>query len=263
MSRHKLILALLFILPPIFITAQIVNTEELRFNIKDQNFVGQIDLNFGLTRNKAGMSIRPGADIRLELKSGKNRWIGLGGYNLSRFTNLNTPGSLPTNFTNRGFGHLRYNYDLSSTITLEVFSQIQFDEIQEIDIRWLNGFGPRLRIAQTDSAHLYLGALYMYEYEETSADPEDIIYNNDGRLSTYVSFGYQFNERVSLSNVTYFQPNLSDFDDYRITLKLVLSAGLSEWMAFNMTYNLVYDNRPPLTVPPAMYDLTTGLSFSF
>ncbi len=248
---------------PLFLTAQIVNTEELRFNVDEQKIVGLIDLNFGLTRNKAGMSIRPGLDVRLELKNARSRWIGLAGYNLSRFTNLNRPGALPTNFTNRGFAHLRYNYELSSKVTLEVFSQYQFDEIQEIDIRVLNGIGPRIQIAQSDSAYLYLGALYMYEYEETSEDAENIVYNKDSRLSSYISFGYQFNEFVNLTNVTYFQPNISDWDDYRITLKTVLSAGLNKWIAFNMTFNLVYDNRPPLTVPPAMYDLSTGLSFRF
>ena len=103
----------------------------------------------------------------------------------------------------------------------------------------------------------------MYEYEETSDQPEGIIYNNDNRLSSYISFGYQFNQYVSISNVTYFQPNLSDWDDYRITSNLVLSAGLNKWMAFRMAFNLVYDNRPPVTVPPAMYDLSTGFSFRF
>jgi hypothetical protein len=263
MSRLVLLLLLSFFFFFKNINAQIVNTEELRFNVEDEKLVGLIDLDFGLTRNKAGMSLRPEVDVRLELKNPKSRWIALGGYNLTRFTNLSRPGSLPSNFTNRGFAHLRYNYSLSSKITIEAFSQFQFDEIQEIDKRILNGFGPRLELAQTDSAHLYIGALYMYEYEETSDQPGEIIYNNDNRLSSYVSFGYQFNEYVNISNVTYFQPNLSDWDDYRITSNLVLSAGLNQWLAFRMSFNLVYDNRPPVTVPPAMYDLSTGFSFRF
>ncbi len=263
MLRPVLSFLIFFVLFSTYSTAQIVNTEELRFNVEDEKIVGLIDLDFGLTRNKAGMSIRPGLDVRLELKNPKSRWIALGGYNLTRFTNLKTPGSLPTNFTNRGFAHLRYNYDLSPKVTLEAFSQYQFDEIQEIDKRFLNGIGPRLQLAQTDSAFLYIGALYMYEYEETSDQPEEIIYNNDNRLSTYISFGYQFNEYVNISNVTYFQPNLSDWADYRITSNLALSAGLNQWLAFRISFNLVYDNRPPLTVPPAMYDLSTGFSFRF
>lgn len=263
MLRPVLLFLIFFVLFSTYSTAQIVNTEELRFNVEDEKIVGLIDLDFGLTRNKAGMSIRPGLDVRLELKNPKSRWIALGGYNLTRFTNLKTPGSLPSNFTNRGFAHLRYNYDLSSKVTIEAFSQYQFDEIQEIDKRFLNGFGPRLQLAQTDSAFLYIGALYMYEYEETSDQPEEIIYNNDNRLSTYISFGYQFNEYVNISNVTYFQPNLSDWADYRITSNLALSAGLNQWLAFRISFNLVYDNRPPVTVPPAMYDLSTGFSFRF
>ncbi len=264
MCRLVLLLTCLMACIPVFLGGQIVNTEELRFNVEeDQKFVGAINLNFGLSRNKAGMSIRPGADLRMELKSGKSRWMALGGYNLTRFTNLNTPGSLPTNFNNRGFAHLRYNIELSPKITMEFFSQYQFDEIQEIDLRLLNGFGPRIQFFQTDSAYLYFGALYMYEHEKTSANPEDLVFNKDNRLSSYLSFGIQFNEFVNLSNVTYFQPNLSDFDDYRVTMKFLFSAGLNKWMAYQMAFNLVYDNRPPETVPPTMFDLSTGFSFRF
>ena len=259
----KQLLAIIIAFLPIFLSAQIVNTEELRFNASDKKVVGLIDMDLGLNRNKAGMSIRAGLDLRLELNNEQSRWMFLGGYRLTRFTNLNNPGSLPTNFLNRGFAHLRYNKNLSDKTTLEVFSQYQFDEIQEIDRRILHGIGPRFELIATDSAHLHIGALYMYEYEETSEDPEQLVYNKDHRLSSYVSFGFQFNEFVSLTNVTYFQPNLSKLNDYRLTTNLLLNAAFSKWVGFKVSINLVYDNQPPLTVPNAMYDLSTGLYFRF
>ncbi|MEL7124435.1 MAG: hypothetical protein AAFO07_33675, partial [Bacteroidota bacterium] len=70
-----------------YIQAQIVNTEELRFNSTDKPFIGLVDVSFAVVRNKAGVSLRPGADLRFELSKGKSRWMMLGGYKLSRFTN--------------------------------------------------------------------------------------------------------------------------------------------------------------------------------
>lgn len=241
--------------------AQIVNTEELRFN-EDEKLVGLIDLKFGLERNKAGLSIRPGADIGLELNNKKSRWLLLGGYRLSRFSNLNT-GALPTNFTNRGFVHLRYNLDLSKKITLELFSQAQFNEIQEIDVRLLNGIGPRIELFKKKENSGFFGLLYMYEYEETSAEENNIVFNKDSRLSSYISIGLTLNEYVSINSVTYFQPNLGDFADYRLSTKTVFTAKLFKGLAMNTEVNFIYDNKPPVTVPPSMYDISTGFSYQF
>ena len=245
------------------IQAQIVNTEELRFNATDKSFIGLVDVSFAVVRNKAGVSLRPGADLRFEWTKGKTRWMTLGGYKLSRFTNLNRPGALPTNFTNKGFLHFRYNRQLSQKVTWEIFSQAQFDEIQEIDVRLLNGMGPRFELAASDSTSLYFGVLYMYEYEETSDEPEIITYNKDNRLSSYISLNHQFNEFVGFSNITYFQPNLSDFADYRISVKTLFTARFSKTTALNIKIDFVYDNRPPETVPEAMFDMSTGLSVVF
>lgn len=259
--KQLLLLLLISIIFSFSLQAQIVNTEELRFN-KEEKLVGLIDLRFGLVRNKAGLSLRPGAAIRMELNNEHSRWLILGSYNLTRFTNLNT-GALPTNFTNKGFVHLRYNYNFSEKVTLEVFSQIQFDEIQEIDIRLLNGIGPRFELFKVKENKAFLGILYMYEYEETSADETVIIINEDHRLSTYFSIGYRFNDYVAVNSVTYFQPNLKSFSDYRLSTNTVFTANLSKDLAMNMQFNLIYDNKPPETVPPAMYDISTGFSYRF
>lgn len=257
----KLFLLIVAVLLFFEINAQIVNTEELRFD-KDEKVSGLIDLGFGLTRNKAGLSLRPSADIRVEINNEKSKWLGLIGYSLSRFTNLNT-GALPTNFNNKGFAHIRYNQNLSPKLTLELFSQIQYDEIQEIDVRMLNGFGPRYELFKKEENSAYVGLLYMYEYEETSADEEAIVFNKDNRLSSYLSLAYKFNEYVSVNNITYFQPNLANFNDYRLSTKLIFSAKLVKGLSMNMTFNFIYDNQPPITVPPAMYDLSTGFSYGF
>ncbi len=240
----------------------VINTEELRLQTSPEKVVGLLDLNFGLTRNKAGLSIKPRADLRLEWRGDRQKLILLGGYQLVRFTNLGTPGALPSNFTNRGFGHLRFNRSLSDKVTWESFAQWQFDEIQEIDDRVLLGAGPRLQLAQADSLFAFLGVLYMYEYEKTSADPALAVREWNHRLSAYLSLGVNFNAYVGLNNTTYLQPNLQGGGDFRISSISRLTTALTQAVSFLVAFELVYDSRPPETVPNEMYDLRAGIAIN-
>jgi len=241
----------------------VINTEELRLDLKEKQVVGLVDADFGMTRNKAGFSLRPSLDLRGELLSGPDRYILLGGYRLSRFTNINVPGSDAINFTNRGFGHLRYNRQLRERLTWEAFAQLQFDEIQEIDLRQLLGSGPRYQLARADSAFLYAGMLYMYEYEETSAEAEHIRYNRHHRLSTYLSAGFTFGANAGLNLILYYQPRLDRWNDYRVSGVMDFTTPVFENFFFNLSLDLVYDTRPPVTVPEEMYDLTAGIKWTW
>ena len=245
---------------PIF-AQTVINTEEMRLMNSDKKLVGILDLNFGTTRNKAGLLLKPKADLRLELNEKNSRYILLGGYQLSRFSRLSDPGSLPTNFTNKGFGHFRYNRKWSDKVTWEAFSQIQFDEIQEIDQRFLIGTGPRIQLAQNDSLSLYFGTLYMYEYEETSDEVK--IFNKHHRMSFYFSANVQFNAFVGLSHITYFQPRLDQWSDFRISTTTQLIARISKHVSFDIGAEFLYDARPPGTVPESMYDISAGLAYNF
>lgn len=237
----------------------VINTEEMRLIDLDKTLVGLLNVSFGMTQNKAGQYIKPSADLRLEWEKEANRFIVLGGYQLTRFSKLDIPGSLPTNFTNKGFGHLRYNREVSEQLTWEAFSQYQFDEIQEIDHRFLVGTGPRIRLAKTDSAYVYYGLLYMYEAEQTSA--ESIVINRHHRISTYLSAGINFNEHLGLNNTTYFQPRPDVWSDFRISSVTQIFARVSTQLSFNINFSLVYDSRPPETVPLRMFDMSAGFGY--
>lgn len=257
----KQILFTLFILFPSLIFGQVVNTEKLRVNSKDEGWQGEVDFSFGLTRNKAGQSVNLGALARMEYLKNKTRWVLLGGGNLTQFKNIDVPGSAPKNFTNNRFLHLRYNYDITPGITLEAFSQIQHDEIQEMNLRQLTGIGPRFRFWENDTSQLFFGALYMYEYEETTDLPELTI-NRDHRLSAYISGAYSINEYFTVNHVTYFQPNLNAIEDSRISSETSFQVKLNDKLSFNTYFLIIYDRRPPETVPRSMYFLRNGLSLS-
>ncbi|MCO6492239.1 MAG: DUF481 domain-containing protein [Phaeodactylibacter sp.] len=262
MKRYLLLLFLF----PIVAHAQVVNTEKLRLDKDDKGFFGEAALDLGLARNRAGQTVRLGSSARLELLRGDHRWMLLGAYNLTQFNNVDEPGSAPKNFANNGFGHLRYNYRSRDWLTWEAFAQAQYDKIQQIDLRLLAGTGPRLRLIRSDSAQLYFGALYMFEHEESRnefEEPEPFterLILDDHRLSTYLSAGLQITSYLAVNHVTYYQPNLSNFSDFRISSETTLSVKLTGRLSLRTYFQLIYDTEPLVPVPNAMYVLNNGFS---
>ena len=84
----------------------------------------------------------------------------------------------------------------------------------------------------------------------------------DHRLSTYLSGGFQITETFNINHVTYFQPNLEDFSDFRVSSETSFSLKISEKLAFRTYFQLVYDRRPPIPVPNLMYTLNNGLEIA-
>ncbi|MCB9038428.1 MAG: DUF481 domain-containing protein [Lewinellaceae bacterium] len=262
--KHLLQLLLLFL--PVMAFTQVVNTEKLRLDKEEKGFFGEASLDLGLARNRAGQTVRLGTSARLELRRGAHRWMALGAYNLTQFNDVDEPGSAPKNFANNGFGHLRYNYRANRWLTWEAFAQAQYDRIQQIDLRLLAGTGPRLRLVKTDSAQLYFGALYMFEHEESRnefEEPEaftERLFLDDHRLSTYLSTGLRITSYLTINHVTYFQPNLSNFSDFRISSETSLSVKLTNRLSLRTYFQLIYDTAPLVPVPNAMYVLNNGFS---
>jgi hypothetical protein len=246
------------------VCTQIVNVESLRLNARDKKLSGIVDLDFSVRKNKAGQTVVIGADIGAQWNLGaKNRLIFLSGYHLTQFNDTDDPTTPSRNFNNQAFGHLRYNLDLSPIISLEAYSQAQWDEVQEIDIRFLNGAGLRFELLQNDTASFYFGLSYMLEYEETSERPEAITINEHQRLSTYLSGQLGLNPFLNFNYVLYFQPRPAELEDFRISSNIGLSIRLSGKINFTTSASLLYDSRPPATVPKTQYFLSNGIRMNF
>ena len=265
----RLPLFLLFFLP-IITFAQVVNTEKMRLDKGDKNgFAGEANLNLSLARNRAGRTARLGIRARLELQRSSHRWMILGAYNLTQFKDADDPDSAPKNFTRNGFGHLRYNYYVNSWLTWEAFTQAQSDKVQQIDLRLLAGTGPRLKLVEKDSAQIYFGALYMFEHEESRnefEEPEAFTENlilDDHRLSTYLSVGLRPASYLTINHVSYYQPNLSNFSDFRISSETSITVNITGKLSMKTYFQLIYDTAPLVPVPKVMYLLTNGFSLEF
>lgn len=244
------------------LNAQVINTERLRIDNQEDKWEGSLDAAFNLLQNKSGQSLTLSLDGRLGYTKQKSKWMFLTGYNRRTFSNTNVLGRDVILINHFHYAHLRYNYNWKEKWTVEAFVQEQFDRIHEIDLRILSGTGLRWQLLENDSSQLYLGALYMYEIENTS--PNDSIVNHrDHRMSTYLSSGFKIKDYLTINNIIYYQPNLLAFDDFRILLETRLSIKLTQKLSLITTFNLIYDSEPPLTIPPSRFNLSNGFVFVF
>ena len=181
---------------------------------------------------------------------------------------------------NTGFQHFRYNYTFKDTsfLTLEAFVQHQYNKVKSLKTRIIAGGGPRFKI--TDKSYgkfyLYICPLVMYEYEYLTEDIKNLKNPNDKETNVlkgdfYVSIGYEINKTFSISNVTYYQPDLSNWSDYRISCDTGLKLKFTDKLALTIIYSLDYDSKPPTFTDDSeiqqlqypMYYVRNTLSYSF
>jgi hypothetical protein len=229
---------------------QILNIESIRQKEQNKRWVGSVKLNVQLLENKNSFVLVTNR-IRLQYKKDKVLVLGMNDYNLKT--------SNDKEIVKNGTQHIRLNYDLKSRLKLEAFGQNQFDEIRDLESRILLGVGLRYKLSKHEKYRVYTGLSIMQEWEKVKNEDRF----DDLRLSTYVSFSFFFNEHVSLVNTTYFQPNLSDFSDYRVSTDMMLVLKIFKNLAFNTSLLWSYDAQPPVNIPKVLYKFTNGLVYTF
>lgn len=246
-------LVLVFISTCLVLEAQVVNIERQRIATDTTGWFGEAHLNFAASKTtKEIISLFAGGLLEYKSKNDKDLWL------------LITEFSLITgeqeDFSNTGFGHLRYNRKLNDVIRWEVFTQIQYNGLTKIDTRNLYGTGVRIKLTQYEKAKFYLGIAYMYEYEK---NVEPIEFHYDDRMSSYFSFTLLPEEDVLFQSTTYMQPRLDLWSDYRLTNETTLRLGITKKLNLHVTLKYNYDVVPPEGVPNSTYYFINGLALEF
>ncbi|MEZ4684887.1 MAG: DUF481 domain-containing protein [Bacteroidia bacterium] len=248
-SRHAFIF-FIFNVSFFISNAQIINTERLRLNAADQGWSGTVSLSADVVQN-VKKSTRLGLLTGAEYVKKRNRFLVLGNYKLNRID-----GNIGQN---QGYGHLRYGYQLSRRWTAEGFVQLQFNAVQLLRLRMLEGAGFRYRFADTDTFRCFAGSLYMYEYEELNDDAGT--FHRHHRQSSYFSMGFRVGDHARLDHVSYFQPRWAHLADFRISTETRLQVEITEKLALRTSFYLLYDSRPPEGLPTTYYTLSNSLSW--
>ncbi len=235
------------------INAQVVNVEKKRKGDKE-GFQGKIGLGFQLLDN--GKSVMQFSNnIDLQYRKGAHLFLLLNDLNMMRVDD--------ENIVNSGFQHLRYNYTVkdSSFLQIEAFGQSQYNPIKLLTQRFVLGLGPRFRLLNQNNARVYIASPIMYEYEKLSDSLTTI--TRFIRFDLYASIIWNITETLKIRSITYYQPRLSRFEDYRISSETIFSFKISDKLAFNTGFEATYDSEPPEDIQKLFYYWRNKLSFFF
>ncbi len=253
LKTHTSFITLLSLLCLPFVgLSQIVNIENQRLSAKKEGFSGSVELNLNYTVNTKNL-LQLGSNLKIAHKKQRHYTMLIGDHSLVR--------SDDESFINNGFEHVRYNYTLkdSGRIVYEAYQQGQFNKVQRINLRILVGTGFRFLLIDQQNYQLNLGAGLMGEYEELSTDE----ISRDILSANYISFDAQFSESIGLNSITYFQPKLVDFGNYRLSNETHLRFRINKYLTFKMIYSLTHDSRNIEDVRKTNYSVRNAVSFNF
>ncbi|GGG93349.1 hypothetical protein GCM10011416_08080 [Polaribacter pacificus] len=250
---QKLLFFLGFLFCYTLVNAQVINIENLRKDVDDTGFYGTVSLDLELSKN-TNTIFAISNELRLQYTSGKNNFMLI---NEVDFKELNK-----NKYTNKSVQHLRYNYSLTKTTTLEAFIQIQKDRVSFINHRTLIGAGTRFKISKKPNYRFFIGTLIMYEHENSLGVHQDVI-DQDFRANMYVSFGLYPSKNLRIINTTYYQPKIKTFSDYRVSSETTLGITVFRNLLITTSFSYQFDTLPVLGVPLTQYKLENGITYTF
>ena len=166
-------------------------------------------------------------------------------------------------FANLMLQHIRYNYELTPALWLEVFTQYEYNQFLLLDRRFIGGLGLRLALTQGQKGGVYLGTSAMVEEERLNPemiDPSEQTQRLNWRSSTYLSATYLPKDGITWTTAVYLQPRFDAFSDYRLVTETGLSLKLSKRFAFTFDARYRRDSAPPKTPQGSAEVIATDVS---
>lgn len=179
------------------------------------------------------------------------------------FGSLQEEGKEGAFFTNKGMAHGRIIRKLTNHVMVESFGQKQFNESILLNDRNLIGGGVRFAGLSLTKFNLYIGIGAMWEHERINDSIVGEITTHLIRLTNYVNWTVQFNERISTSATGYYQVHVKRLVDYRILFEGSIKLSVTKKLSFPLKINLRYDNEPPTGIRKHDLEIFNGLSYTF
>jgi putative salt-induced outer membrane protein YdiY len=168
-------------------------------------------------------------------------------------------------FVDQLFAHLRHVITPLQFYQLELFTQYDNNKKRLLLSRELLGGGIRLRLLTEDNFKLRVGLAYMFEAEDYDL-PASSIHGSStkaNRMSSYITFNYDIEENLSFVSVTYYQPKLDEWNDYKIVSENAFVVDPGGFIDLYLKFNLRYDSFPPDGIKKTDTVTKMGISFKF
>lgn len=226
-----------------------VNIENVRHTTKQDGIQNKLGVNWNISNGNTTFSLL-NLNYRVDSVSDKKHSFAI--FSLSQGHSGNTI------IKDRGFMHLRHVYKKSTRYSLEGYLQNEYNKFIDLSNRKLIGAGLRIPHHDTPQWSMYSGHSIMLETEQY----ENHKTTNLVRLSEYLTVRYT-SLFSTLSTIVYFQPALSDFQDFRVLSDIKWLIPISEHVSLKSSATIRYDNEPENDISNFDIDTTTGLELTF
>ena len=231
--------------------AQVVNIEGRRMDSKHQGWSGQGEFSYTYIQNQSSIS---------NLNARTNFMYVEQKHKLMFINDFSYIQSSEGDFENRGYQHIRYNYEKTEKLTYEGYVQVQFNQQMRLYPRYVAGAGPRFKIYKEDSIKVFAGGSLFFEHEELRNPTET---NSNERLNFYLSVSFFKIPAVAIDLLVMYQPRIIDISDRRIQTELRLDFPISKIMQFRVSASVFNDSKPPVGVPKTFTNVRNGILFTF
>ncbi|MCH7986450.1 MAG: DUF481 domain-containing protein [Acidobacteria bacterium] len=153
----------------------------------------------------------------------------------------------------------RYDINLGERLFTFTFTDFEFDEFQQLDLRNVLGGGLGLHARKTERTKLQLfgGGSFAQEFFSTGLTRRSV----EGVLGEELS--YKLTNSTFLTGRIVWFPNLSEPGEYRVTGDASAVVRLNSWLSWQTTVSDRFTTNPLLGVQKNDLLITTGIRVSF
>lgn len=166
---------------------------------------------------------------------------------------------------NKTFLHYRNINKLMKNLDWEVFTQLEENEFTRLSFRGLAGAGLRFSLSKSEIYRAYFGAGGFYSVEETAFTQGLTDHGKEevARANLYYFSKYKVSQNVAFSNALYYQPDVSDFADFRALFNSKLDLAINKNISFRLSLEVEHDSGPSQTVERTDIQYKTGIKYHF
>lgn len=159
---------------------------------------------------------------------------------------------------NNSFAHIRYNYYYREDESIEVFSQLNEDEFRSLESRKLFGIAYRKELSKAQA----FGLGVFSEHEDYMVNQQRLEFEQT-RINAYWVYAEKLTKTSYIANTLYYQPNVSEFSDFRAYNKLSLNTEVTENIYLTFSLLVEHDSKPVLDVKETDHSYSAGFAIEF
>ncbi|MFB6316956.1 DUF481 domain-containing protein [Saccharicrinis sp. FJH54] len=250
----RLIITLTALLFTLNAFSQIISLDERRSKNPVRGIQGELSYSLNFTHNNKDI-IQNGSRMKLQYNDSLNTYMIFGDIVLDQVDK-------EKNINKGNFGII-YNFMVPEKfISAEAIYQYDYNDVKKLKYRNILGGGPRFKIASSQKFSLSLVAYTIY-LNELYENAEIINRKSLVKFSSLLNFSWQMSENTKLQHSTYYEPDYSDPEDYRIWSESRLKIDIRKNFSFNLFFKIDYDSLTPSGVDNLYYTINNSFNYSF